>query len=161
MIYGSTQYWQEQCDVFPLNETSFWQVIVSIGQCDAWVAWVCTNAMLHFAWVLMLFACQVYQVRFVIQIMVACMNIMKLSQIAYLGMTTNERMNRGRYTHFINNNGNSPFSRSFIQNLADFLECNCCGLVSPRRTDWMTSFDLEKNVEHQPLLRQKDNFQYV
>lgn len=68
MIYGSTRYWQEQCDVFPLNETSFWKVIVSIGQCDAWVAWVCANAMLHFAWVLMLFACQVYQVTFLLSI---------------------------------------------------------------------------------------------
>ncbi|GLV35160.1 Huntingtin-interacting protein 14 [Carabus blaptoides fortunei] len=142
MIYGSTQYWQAQCEIFPLNETSFWQVIVSIGQCDAWVSWVCANAMLHFAWVLMLFACQVYQ-------------------IAYLGMTTNERMNRGRYTHFINNSGNSPFSRTVLQNITDFLECNCCGLAKPRMTDWLTSYELDKNVEHQPLLRPKDTFQYV
>lgn len=142
MIYGSTQYWQAQCEMFPLNETSFWQVIVTIGQCDAWVSWVCANAMLHFAWVLMLFVCQVYQ-------------------IAYLGMTTNERMNRGRYTHFINNAGKSPFSRSTLQNVTDFLEFSCCGLAKPRVTDWLTSYELDKNVEQQPLLSLKDNYQYV
>lgn len=82
-------------------------------------------------------------------------------QISCLGMTTNERMNRGRYSHFIANGGKSPFSKGPLKNMVEFFECRCCGLVKPETKDWLTSFDLEKNIEHQPLLRHKDNFQYV
>lgn len=76
-------------------------------------------------------------------------------------MTANERMNRGRYSHFINNSGKSPFSKGPLTNIAEFFECTCFGLLKPQLRDWMTSYDLDKNVEHQPLLRHKDNFQYV
>lgn len=76
-------------------------------------------------------------------------------------MTTNERMNRGRYSHFIANGGKSPFSKGPFKNIVEFFECRCCGLVKSETKDWLTSFDLDKNIEHQPLLRHKDNFQYV
>lgn len=77
-------------------------------------------------------------------------------------MTTNERMNRGRYRHFQAHGGKSPFSRGVINNTADFLECSCFGLVKPDQTDWLSHFDLEKSIEHEPLLRAPtDNFQYV
>lgn len=76
-------------------------------------------------------------------------------------MTTNERMNRGRYSHFIANAGKSPFSKGPVKNLVEFFECTCLGLVKTETKDWLTSFDLDKHVERQPLLRHKDNFQYV
>lgn len=76
-------------------------------------------------------------------------------------MTANERMNRGRYSHFISNKGKSPFTKGPLANLAEFFECGCFGLFKPQMKDWMTSFDLDKNIEQQPLLRHKDNFQYV
>lgn len=76
-------------------------------------------------------------------------------------MTTNERMNRGRYSHFIANGGKSPFGKSPIKNLIEFFECTCFGLVKFDGKDWLTSFDLDKNIEHQPLLRHTENFQYV
>lgn len=76
-------------------------------------------------------------------------------------MTANERMNRGRYSHFISNKGKSPFSKGIVVNLIEFFECTCFGLFKPQTKDWMTSFDLEKTIEHQPLLRNKENFQYV
>uniref|UniRef100_A0A1Y1KH18 Palmitoyltransferase n=3 Tax=Photinus pyralis TaxID=7054 RepID=A0A1Y1KH18_PHOPY len=141
MLYGTSQYWVNQCNVVPKKD-SFFEVLLKIGRCDPWVAWVATNSVLHLAWVFMLFICQLYQ-------------------ILCLGMTTNERMNRGRYSHFINNRGKSPFSRTAFLNLIDFLECTCFGLVKPEVKDWMTSYDLDKRVECQPLLRHKDNFQYV
>lgn len=99
------------------------------------------NALLHMSWVTVLTICQTYQV--------VC-----------LGMTTNERMNRGRYRHFQAKGGKSPFSRGPIKNLFDFMECSCFGLVKPLKTDWMQYFDFDKHVEHEPLLR-PDNFQYV
>lgn len=110
---------------------------------NPWVAWVMANAVLHMAWVFVLTICQTHQV-------------------VWLGMTTNERMNRGRYRHFQAYGGKSPFSRGPFKNTADFLECSCFGAIQPLNTDWMTYFDLEKTVEHEPLLRAPtDNYQYV
>uniref|UniRef100_A0A182U4E9 Secreted protein n=1 Tax=Anopheles melas TaxID=34690 RepID=A0A182U4E9_9DIPT len=80
------------------------------------------NALLHMSWVTVLTICQSYQV--------VC-----------LGMTTNERLNRGRYRHFQAKGGKSPFNRGPVKNLFDFLECSCFGLVQPQRTDWMQFFD--------------------
>ncbi|KAK9730918.1 Ankyrin repeats (3 copies) [Popillia japonica] len=143
MLYGTAIFWQsqEECHI-DLSSLGFWKFLVAIGQCEPWVAWVGANSLLHFTWVLMLLVCQLYQ-------------------ISCIGMTANERMNRGRYSHFINNSGKSPFSKGPLTNIAEFFECTCFGLLKPQLRDWMTSYDLDKNVEHQPLLRHKDNFQYV
>lgn len=100
------------------------------------------NALLHIGWVTLLTLCQTYQ-------------------IVWLGMTTNERMNRGRYRHFQAAGGKSPFNRGPLRNTADFLECGCFGTVQPVKTDWMTFFDIDKAIEHEPLLRPTDNYQYV
>lgn len=110
------------------------------------------NALLHMSWVILLTICQTYQV--------IC-----------LGMTTNERMNRGRYRHFQEKGGHSPFTRGPLQNLIDFVGCTCFGLVQPRRIDWMNYYDFDvqsnKTIEQEPLLRSNANsmdnanYQYV
>jgi hypothetical protein len=76
-------------------------------------------------------------------------------------MTTNERMNRGRYNYILSNEGKSPFSKGPVKNLLEFFDCTCFGLFKPENKDWLTSYDLDKNIEHQPLLKNKENFQYV
>lgn len=107
---------------------------IGIGACSPWVGWVMANALLHFGWVAVLTFCQTYQV--------VC-----------LGMTTNERMNRGRYRHFQAHGGKSPFSRGPIKNIADFLECGCFGMVKPVNIDWMNYYEMNaRNIEHEPLL---------
>lgn len=104
------------------------------------------NALLHLGWVTVLAACQTYQ-------------------ILWLGMTTNERMNRGRYRHFQAAGGRSPFSRGPVRNAADFFECGCFGLVPANRIDWQIAFELDKHavVEKRPLLRApaSENYQCV
>ncbi|XP_022902031.1 palmitoyltransferase Hip14 [Onthophagus taurus] len=142
MMYGIMLFWRSQDSCRVDQAPSYWAGFLTIARCEPWVAWVGVNALLHFGWVLMLLICQLYQ-------------------IICLGMTTNERMNRGRYNHFITNSGKSPFSKGPIMNAAEFFECNCFGMVKPQVKDWVTSFDLDKNIEHQPLLRNKDNYQYV
>lgn len=144
MIGGSIKFWQNDpyCNITNATSNGFWKTVISIGQCDSWVAWVAVNALFHCIWVFMLFICQLYQ-------------------ISCLGMTTNERMNRGRYSHFISNHGKSPFSKGPFKNLVEFFECRCFGLFKPEVKDWLNSFDLDKNIEHQPLLKAKENFQYV
>lgn len=63
MVNGSIEFWKNQkdCKIFPAAD-GFWKTVVDIGQCDAWVAWVWANALLHLMWVLMLLLCQIYQV---------------------------------------------------------------------------------------------------
>lgn len=139
MLYGGANFYVQACSIN--MDEGLWNAIVAIGSCNPWVGWVMANALLHMSWVTVLTICQTYQV--------VC-----------LGMTTNERMNRGRYRHFQAKGGKSPFSRGPIKNLFDFMECSCFGLVKPLKTDWMQYFDFDKHVEHEPLLR-PDNFQYV
>lgn len=83
-------------------------------------------------------------------------------------MTTNERMNRGRYRHFQALGGKSPFNRGPLSNFLDFFEIKtrCFGLHEPQNVNWMTSFEVsgKSAVEHEPLLMRApaaDNFQYV
>lgn len=83
-----------------------------------------------------------------------------------LGMTTNERMNSGRYKHFhkngrLNGTPHSPFHRGLCQNLVDFAQVRCFGLLKPDTTDWLTRYDVRQSVEQVPLLSAKENYQYV
>ncbi|XP_034480434.1 palmitoyltransferase Hip14 [Drosophila innubila] len=135
MLYGGSKYYVNECNV---HFDDFLTAMRAIGNCNAWVGWVMGNALLHMSWVILLTICQTYQV--------IC-----------LGMTTNERMNRGRYRHFQLKGGHSPFTRGPLLNLIDFLECSCFGLVQPRRIDWMNYYDYDaqvhKTIEKEPLLR--------
>lgn len=143
LIMGSLNFWRNQSECrFPPANLDAWEIMSAIGQCDTWVAWVTANALFHSIWVSMLLICQLYQ-------------------IALLGMTTNERMNKSRYSHFLTNKGKSPFSKGPMANVAEFFEIQCCGLYKHESKDWLVSFDLDKNIERQPLIRNKDNFQYV
>lgn len=75
-----------------------------------------------------------------------------------LGMTTNERMNAGRYAHFKQGN---PFHRGALQNAADFCNLSFCGVKAKPSSDWLHSFDHKQSIEKLPLLSTKDNFQYI
>ncbi|XP_023168907.1 palmitoyltransferase Hip14 [Drosophila hydei] len=135
MLYGGSKFYVNECNV---HFDDFLTAMRAIGNCNAWVGWVMGNALLHMSWVILLTVCQTYQV--------IC-----------LGMTTNERMNRGRYRHFQAKGGQSPFTRGPLLNLIDFLECNCFGLMQPRRVDWMNYYDYDaqvhQTIEKEPLLR--------
>lgn len=142
MIYGGVSFYSVACNI--VIEDGLWEAIQTVSSCNPWVGWVTLNAFLHLTWVTILTACQLYQ-------------------IVCLGMTTNERINRGRYQHFQALGGKSPFTRGPFNNFIDFLECGCFGLFHPKKIDWLNYFDLkdDKNIEHEPLLRPTDNFQYV
>ncbi|XP_037933783.1 palmitoyltransferase Hip14 [Teleopsis dalmanni] len=148
MLYGGTSFYLNECNV---RFDDFLEGLRRISNCNAWVGWVMGNAMLHMSWVVLLTVCQTYQ-------------------MICLGMTTNERMNRGRYRHFQAKGGKSPFTRGVFNNLVDFLECTCFGLVKPKRVDWMNFYEMDielnKKIEQQPLLRSGEsldapNYQYV
>lgn len=142
MIYGGVNFYAVSCEI--RYEDGLLNAIMILSSCNPWVGWVTANAILHFMWVAVLTFCQMYQ-------------------IMCLGVTTNERINHRRYKHFQANSGKSPFTRGFVQNTIDFFECSCFGIFHPRKIDWLTLFDsdVSKSIEHEPLLRPTDNFQYV
>ncbi|CAH1388918.1 unnamed protein product [Nezara viridula] len=118
LLYGCSKFWTAACPL-RLTYPTFWHKLWAIAICDSWVFWIALNALLHTLWVSMLLACQAYQ-------------------ISILGMTTNERMNAGRYGHF--SSGKSPFSRGPLQNCVDFFNIRCLGLLRPDNTDWMATY---------------------
>ncbi|XP_026480615.1 palmitoyltransferase Hip14-like isoform X2 [Ctenocephalides felis] len=144
MMYGAAKFWSQSCPGYDPRD-----MLIMMASCEPWMAWVAANALLHATWVAVLACCQTYQV--------IC-----------LGMTTNERMNRGRYRHFQALGGKSPFNRGPLSNFLDFFEIKtrCFGLHEPQNVNWMTSFEVsgKSAVEHEPLLMRApaaDNFQYV
>ena len=75
-----------------------------------------------------------------------------------LAMTTNERMNLSRYSHFhTEKHGKfrSPFDRGAKQNFADFFQYRCFGFLRPIKEDWVTRFDLDdsRDDDREPLLK--------
>ncbi|XP_043267611.1 palmitoyltransferase Hip14 isoform X2 [Venturia canescens] len=139
ILSASVQYWQFECWTNLTNGHTADSYLVSAATCDPWVMWVTVNTALHSLCVGTLLACHTYQ-------------------IMVLGMTTNERLNAGRYEHFKQGN---PFHRGALQNLADFCNLSFCGVKAKPSSDWLHSFDLKESVEKLPLLTAKDNFQYV
>lgn len=143
MLYGGANFYAARCTL-SLEANGFWATVAAVGTCEPWVGWVMANAMLHLAWVSMLAVCQSYQ-------------------IARLGMTTNERMNKERYRHFQQAGGKSPFTRGSVQNCVDFMECRCFGMCSPVTIDWMNYYELERPpVVREPLAKPtKGDYQLV
>ncbi|KAL7294773.1 hypothetical protein TKK_0011708 [Trichogramma kaykai] len=139
VMAASIRYWQFECWTDLTDTHSADNYLVAAATCDAWIMWVTVNTSLHAFWVGTLLACQCYQ-------------------IMILGMTTNERINSGRYKHFANGN---PFHRGALQNAADFCECGLCGFQPKPSEDWLHSYDLKHSIEKLPLLLQKDSYQYV
>ena len=85
-------------------------------------------------------------------------------QIVCLAMTTNERMNLSRYTHFHSNEKkgkfSSPFDRGMWQNLVDFAQIRCFGYLRPLHNNWTNRFEVgpgnsshhEGEDDREPLL---------
>lgn len=55
-------YWFFSIILVDLFDSGIWK----LAECDAWVAWVAVNALLHSIWVVTLFCCQLYQVSYVL-----------------------------------------------------------------------------------------------
>lgn len=142
MLYGGTIFYEHVCNVN--YEDGLWAALLIVNSCTPWIGWVMANSLLHFIWVAILTVCQLYQ-------------------ITWLGMTTNERMNRGRYRHFMALGGKSPFDHGVCKNLLEFLEWDCFGCIKRLKRDWLTVFDYDsdKGDDTEPLMRATDNYQYV
>ena len=135
-FYGGFTYYSVAFNLTPSD--GIWNAILTIER-SPWVAWMLINAWFHLLWVTILTSIQIYQ-------------------IVFIGMTTNERINRGRYKHFIELDGKSPFNLGPWRNIAEFLNCTCCGLLKFNKSNWMVFTDKEAAN----LIRSHDDdLQYV
>ncbi|XP_059478555.1 palmitoyltransferase Hip14 isoform X2 [Neocloeon triangulifer] len=139
MFYGCVAFWQVRCPN-ALSAHGFLAGLMGVLSCDTWVAWIALHAAFHSVWVAILTCCQAYQ-------------------IVFLAMTTNERINAGRYKHF--SGQKSPFHKGLVQNFVDFVECRCLGFCRPNQTNWMEQFEFEARPDEAPLLDAKENYQYI
>jgi len=124
-----TKFWSQHCQTYSG---------ISILSCDGWITFTAANAVIHTFWVSALLSFQ-------------------LHQVLGLGMTTNEKLNAGRYKHFHrlpkksswlkSSKFNSPFDRGFFQNMADFFHIRFCGLLKVSDVNWKEEFDMDKWFE--------------
>lgn len=138
LFYGGISYYSDACN-FTLND-GIWNAILIVEGCSPWMAWMMLNTWFHLLWVTVLTSIQIYQ-------------------IVFIGMTTNERINRGRYKSFIALNGKSPYNNGPWTNLAEFFQCSCFGLLkfNNKTSNWMVFTDKEAAS----LIRPHEGVQYV
>lgn len=137
IFYGGIVYYKDHCSL--TLEDGLWSMLQVLNyDCSPWVGWMLLNSWFHIFWVTILSGIQIYQ-------------------IVFMAMTTNERINRGRYKHFIEKGGKSPFDLGIIGNIAEFLQCNCFGLMRYKRKNWM----VHTSVETEDLLIKCDEPQFV
>jgi palmitoyltransferase len=125
MVYGCYAVWAATCGDGHVSAGGLLSDLRDFAVCNPWVAFVGANAAFHFCWVTALVVCQSYQV-------------------FWLAMTTNERMNAGRYAHFKAGKGRSPFGRGCLSNVADFFGLRCGGVFRPDSPDrWLKSYSVD------------------
>lgn len=132
ILYGGFAYFQD----FTLSD-GIWNAFLSLNS-SLWVPWMMINAFFHLFWVTILTTIQIYQ-------------------IVFMGMTTNERINRGRYKHFTELGGKSPFDQGPLRNIAEFFGFSCFGLLKVKKNNWMVFTDRESAI----LISPSEDLQYV
>jgi len=127
------------------DDLTWWDYIKSSCACSPWVVFMLLNCLFHSSWVSCLAVCQMYQV-------------------VILAMTTNERMNQGRYKHFHRGPRGvyrSPFDKGIWQNLVDFTQWRCGGMLRPSRIDWTKQFEVDDDHTGGDKVPLIDSYQYV
>ncbi|XP_061855619.1 palmitoyltransferase ZDHHC13 isoform X2 [Colius striatus] len=134
LLYGTLLYWSNHC-VTSYQEDGAWTYFTQIMHCSPWIAYIFTLATFHTLWASMWLTVQLYQ-------------------IAFLGLTSHERMNllmqRKSSKHPISLR-RTPYNLGCFQNLADFFQCSCFGVFKPNVVDWTKQYNLfhlskERNV---------------
>ncbi len=133
-MYGCYSVWLNGCS--HSGEGGSFGAFKELATCHTWVAFLLCNTIVHAFWVVPLTACQLYQ-------------------IVFLAMTTNERMNAGRYKHFHQHGEKhghghghghgaikSPFDKGCWRNARDFAGWRLGGLCRPTKEDWAKIFSL-------------------
>lgn len=134
MLYGGFTYWSQHCVVGAKD--SLWDAATRLLTCSPWIAYISLISLAHAVWISVTLSQQLYQ-------------------IAYLGLTTAERVSllRGqrKLPHTISLRQN-PFNQGVMRNLVNFFQLRCCGVFKPLVMDWTQEFQMGPNQDH-PMFR--------
>ncbi|NXN42323.1 ZDH13 Palmitoyltransferase, partial [Rhinoptilus africanus] len=134
LLYGTLLYWSNRCTT-SYHQDGAWTYFTQIVYCSPWVSYIFAVACFHSLWASLGLTVQLYQ-------------------IAFLGLTSHERMNlliqRKSSKHPISVR-RTPYNLGCFQNLADFFQCGCFGMFKPNVVDWTKQYNLfhlakEKNI---------------
>ncbi|XP_051477365.1 palmitoyltransferase ZDHHC13 isoform X2 [Apus apus] len=134
LLYGTLLYWSNHCAT-SYHQDGAWMYLTQIIYCSPWVFYIFSVASFHAVWTSLWLTVQLYQ-------------------IAFLGLTWHERMNilmQNKSSKHPVSLRRTPYNLGCFQNLADFFQCSCFGMVKPNVVDWTKQYNLfhlakEKNV---------------
>ncbi|KAL0629210.1 Palmitoyltransferase ZDHHC13, partial [Plecturocebus cupreus] len=136
IIYGSFIYWSNHCAT-TFKEDGLWTYLNQIVACSPWVLYILMLATFHFSWSTFLLLNQLFQ-------------------IAFLGLTSHERISllkQSRHMKQTLSLRKTPYNLGFTQNLADFFQCSCFGLVKPCVVDWTSQYTMVFHPAREKFLR--------
>ncbi|XP_032096851.1 palmitoyltransferase ZDHHC13 isoform X3 [Sapajus apella] len=136
IIYGSFIYWSNHCAT-TFKEDGLWTYLNQIVACSPWVLYILMLATFHFSWSTFLLLNQLFQ-------------------IAFLGLTSHERISllkQSRHMKQALSLRKTPYNLGFTQNLADFFQCSCFGLVKPCVVDWTSQYTMVFHPAREKVLR--------
>ncbi|XP_075044544.1 palmitoyltransferase ZDHHC13 [Mixophyes fleayi] len=123
MIYASSLFWVSQCST-NVQKDGIGGFLAEIVACSPWVLYIFLLVCSLTVWSTLMLILQIYQ-------------------IAFLGLTSQERFNlqmQNRFSKHKVSLRKSPFNRGCIQNLADFFRCQCFGLIKTNPVDWTKQY---------------------
>ncbi|KAM4667445.1 palmitoyltransferase ZDHHC13 [Amazona ochrocephala] len=125
VLYGTLLYWTNHCAT-NYHQDGAWTYFTQIIYCSPWVSYMFALACFHTGWASLWLIVQLYQ-------------------IAFLGLTSHERMNlliqRKSSKHAVSLR-RTPYNLGCFQNLADFFQCSCFGMFKPNVIDWTKQYNL-------------------
>ncbi|XP_006754045.1 PREDICTED: palmitoyltransferase ZDHHC13 [Myotis davidii] len=136
IIYESFMYWSNHCAT-TFREDGLWTYLNQIVACSPWVLYIFLLATFHFSWSSFLLVNQLFQ-------------------IAFLGLTSHERtslLKQSRHMKQPLSLRRTPYNLGFTQNLADFFQCGCFGLVKPYAVDWTSQYTMVFHPAKEKVLR--------
>uniref|UniRef100_A0A8C8STU2 Palmitoyltransferase n=1 Tax=Pelusios castaneus TaxID=367368 RepID=A0A8C8STU2_9SAUR len=125
MVYGTLLYWSEHCAT-TYQQDGAWTYFTQIMSCCPWVLYIFTLVCFHTSWA-------------------SLMLIIQLYQIAFLGLTSHERLKltiQGQSSKHPVSLRKTPYNHGCFQNLADFFQCRCFGIFKPNVVDWTKQYTI-------------------
>ncbi|XP_021119571.1 palmitoyltransferase ZDHHC13 isoform X3 [Heterocephalus glaber] len=128
--------WSNHCAT-TFREDGLWTYLSQIVACSPWVLYIFMLATFHFSWSTFLLMNQLFQ-------------------IAFLGLTSHERISLLKQSRQMKQTlslRKTPYNLGFKQNLADFFQCGCFGLVKPCMVDWTSQYTMVFHPAKEKVLR--------
>ncbi|XP_047437519.1 putative palmitoyltransferase ZDHHC13 [Mugil cephalus] len=123
MFYACLMYWFTHCNL-NYEEQGLWGAISILVNCSPWLLCIFLMAFYYTCWS-------------------GGMLVLQLYQIAFLGLTTAERLNLILNQRKLRQNVSlrqNPYNMGIVRNLVSFFHLRCCGLFKPAVIDWTQQF---------------------